>query len=78
MAAFKVTFKSSVAKDFKRVDRSMTARIMRAIETLVNDPIPASSKKLVGAEHTYRIRVGDYRVIYIVELTRSRGGVVVK
>lgn len=65
MAAFKITFKSSVEKDLKRLDRAMVPRIMRAIEALANDPTPMSSKKLVGAEHTYRIRVGDYRVIYI-------------
>jgi len=66
MASFKITFKSSVAKDLKRLDRSMVPRIMRAIEALANDPMPMTSKKLVGSEHTYRIRVGDYRVVYIV------------
>lgn len=66
MAAFKVTFKSSVSKDFKRIDRAIIPRIMKAIEALANDPMPMSSKKLVGTDQTYRIRVGDYRVIYIV------------
>jgi mRNA interferase RelE/StbE len=66
MAAFKVTFKASVAKDFKRLDRLAAHRIIKAIESLQNNPFPNSSKRLVGSEHTFRIRVGDYRVVYIV------------
>lgn len=38
--------------------------IVAAIETLESDPRPAGSKKLVGSDHTYRLRVGDYRVVY--------------
>ena len=66
MASFKVTFKASVAKDFKRLDRLAAHRIIKVIESLQNNPFPNSSKKLVGSEHTFRIRVGDYRVVYIV------------
>ncbi len=66
MASFKITFRSSVAKDFKRIDQFMVRRIMRAIQALASNPMPQSSKKLVGSAHTYRIRVGDYRVIYII------------
>jgi len=63
---FKLTLKTSVEKDLKRLDRSAVPRILSAIEELTVNPFPAASKKLVGAEHTYRLRVGDYRVVYIV------------
>lgn len=66
MALYKVTFKPSVAKDLKRLDRSIVPKIMKAIEALEKDPFPMSSKKLVGSNHTYRIRIGDYRAVYIV------------
>ncbi|MFO0416635.1 MAG: type II toxin-antitoxin system RelE family toxin [Pseudomonadota bacterium] len=66
MASFKVTFKASVAKDLKRLDRLAAHRVLRAVESLRENPFPNSSKKLIGSEHTFRIRVGDYRVIYIV------------
>jgi mRNA interferase RelE/StbE len=66
MASFKVTFKVSVAKDFKKLDRLAAHRIIKVIESLQNNPFPNASKKLVGSEHTFRIRVGDYRVVYIV------------
>ena len=66
MAYYKVTFKASVAKDLKRLDRLAAHRVLRAVESLRKNPFPNSSKKLIGSEHTFRIRVGDYRVIYIV------------
>ncbi|NDC39288.1 MAG: type II toxin-antitoxin system RelE/ParE family toxin [Proteobacteria bacterium] len=66
MISYKVTLKASVTKDFKRLDRMAANRIMKAIELLQKDPSPHQCKKLVGSEHTYRIRVGDYRVIYTV------------
>ena len=66
MSSFKVIFKASVAKDLKRLDRLAAHRVIKAIESLQNNPFPHASKKLVGSEQTFRIRVGDYRVIYIV------------
>jgi mRNA interferase RelE/StbE len=69
MASYKVTFKASVAKDLKRLDRLAAHRVLRAVESLRENPFPTSSKKLIGSEHTFRIRVGDYRIIY--ELQRN-------
>ena len=66
MASYKVILKNSVEKDLKRIDRSQVPRIMRAIEELASNPFPAASKKLVGSDLTHRVRVGDYRVVYIV------------
>jgi len=66
MALYKIIFKPSVAKDFKSLDRFLARRVLAAIEALSKDPFPGSSKKLVGSDYTYRIRVGDYRVIYII------------
>lgn len=66
MVSYKVAFKASVEKDLKRIDRSTVPRILSAVENLATDPFPSSSKKLVGAQHTFRLRVGNYRVVYIV------------
>jgi mRNA interferase RelE/StbE len=66
MASYKVIFKGSVAKDLKRLDRLAVRRVLKAVEALEENPFPPSSKKLIGSEHTFRIRVGDCRVIYIV------------
>jgi mRNA interferase RelE/StbE len=41
-------------------------RIVAAVEKLSDEPFPYGFQKLTGAAHTYRIRIGDYRVVYEV------------
>jgi mRNA interferase RelE/StbE len=67
MATYKVVLKPSVEKDFRPLPKSMVERIMKRIGALSDDPFPDQSVKLAGTEQTYRIRVGDYRVIYGVD-----------
>lgn len=64
MASLRIEFARSATKDLRAIDRQWIPRIMAAIESLAEDPRPVGCKKLAGSEHTYRIRVGDYRVIY--------------
>ena len=66
MASFKISLKNSAEKDLRRIDKSQIARIVTAIQELSTDPFPPASRKLVGSERTYRLRVGDYRVVYLV------------
>jgi mRNA interferase RelE/StbE len=47
-------------------DVKLKARISAAIEALATEPRPAGSKKLKGEDHAWRVRVGDYRVLYEV------------
>lgn len=44
----------------------MVARIMKRIEALGDDPFPDQSIKLAGTEQLYRLRIGDYRVVYVL------------
>ena len=67
MASCRIEFTRSAERDLRRLDRSMLARVMAAIDALADEPRPSGVKKLVGSEHTYRIRVGDYRVVYSIE-----------
>jgi mRNA interferase RelE/StbE len=64
MDSFRIEFARSATKDLRAIDRQWIPRIITAIENLANDPMPVGSKKLVGSDHSYRIRVGDYRVVY--------------
>jgi mRNA interferase RelE/StbE len=41
-------------------------RILRVVEQLPSNPLPAGVRKLVGSEHTYRLREGDYRIMYTI------------
>jgi mRNA interferase RelE/StbE len=67
MASYNVIFKPSVEKDLRSLPRPMVARVFERIEALRDDPSPRRSLKLAGAEELYRIRVGDYRVIYAID-----------
>ena len=67
MDSFEIDWKGSSCHDLKKIDRQYLPRIVNAIESLADDPFPAQSKKLVDSESSYRLRVGDYRVIYQVD-----------
>ena len=67
MASYSLHWKSSAEKELKRIDRRMIPRIIKAVEALTENPHPAGSRKLQGSEHLWRIRSGDYRVIYSVD-----------
>jgi mRNA interferase RelE/StbE len=64
MGSFSIQWRSSTKKDIRSVPRQEVARIVAAVTELAADPLPHGSQKLSGSERTYRIRVGDYRVIY--------------
>lgn len=64
MGDYTITFKASVEKDFRKLPKDSVSHILEVIESLSDDPIPRSARKLYGTEGFYRVRVGDYRVIY--------------
>ncbi|MEO7299620.1 MAG: type II toxin-antitoxin system RelE/ParE family toxin [Verrucomicrobiota bacterium] len=79
MASFEIRWRTSTKKDLRRLPQTDVARILAAVETLAQEPLPPGSQKLAGSEHTYRIRIGDYRVVYeilrearVVEIQRVR------
>lgn len=63
MASYRVEIARAAAKDLRGIDRKWIPMIVAAIETLESDPRPAGCKKLAGSDHTYRLRIGDYRVV---------------
>jgi mRNA interferase RelE/StbE len=67
MVSYRVEFTRSAEKDLRRIDKSRVPTIYDEIERLAADPRPHGVKKLAGADRTYRIRVGDYRVVYEIE-----------
>ena len=56
----------SAAREFRRLHGSLRERIRSAIDGLAMDPRPAGVVKLAGRDD-YRVRVGDYRVVYAVD-----------
>jgi mRNA interferase RelE/StbE len=67
MASYSIVYKPSVEKDLRSLPRSTVTRVIKQIDTLKDNPISRYSVKLTGSKGLYRIRVGDYRVVYGVD-----------
>lgn len=57
-------FKPSFEKDLKKISKPFSQKIIDKVFELKNNPFPIQSKKLKGMNGLYRLRVGDYRVVY--------------
>jgi mRNA interferase RelE/StbE len=66
MAEYEICFKESVEKDFHAIPKKDLRKIIDRIEALSKDPRPPSHEKLTGQER-YRIRQGQYRIIYSIQ-----------
>jgi mRNA interferase RelE/StbE len=66
VAKFELVFKKSVSNDLRPIPNDDVARIMAKIYSLGDDPKPVGSIKLAGSE-SYRIRQGNYRIVYEIE-----------
>lgn len=63
---YKVQFRRSAEKSLEKLDPRSRARILRGIVALADDPRPPGVKALSGQEALWRIRIGDFRVVYQV------------
>jgi mRNA interferase RelE/StbE len=64
--AFRIEWKKSTRKDLRKLPSVTVDKIIGAVEGLAENPFPHGVEKLSGSEHAYRIRLGDYRVVYEV------------
>ena len=68
MAGYSVVLKPSAAKNIDEIDhRADRDRISRRLQSLADNPRPFGSEKLEGFEATYRVRQGDYRIVYDID-----------
>ena len=61
---YRVEFTAAAARQMKKLPRPARDRVLEAIDGLADTPRPHGAKKLVGEQTAWRIRIGDYRVIY--------------
>jgi mRNA interferase RelE/StbE len=66
MESYRILIKKSVSKDLKKIPKKDVERILASIQSLENNPRPPQSKKLSGQER-YRLRQGNYRILYSIE-----------
>ena len=68
---FEIVLERAAEKDLRRLSNQIHDRVIEGIFALANDPRPVGSKKLAGSKSNWRIRVGDYRVLYeIADIVR--------
>ena len=72
MASYRVALASSAEKELNKLPGQMVARIVPRLENLASNPRPSGCKKLKGGDHEWRIRVGDYRVVYTIDDAKLR------
>jgi mRNA interferase RelE/StbE len=66
MADYLITFARSARKELETLNATLVQRIFPKIEALAKEPRPKGCRKLRGEKNLWRIRVGDYRVIYTI------------
>jgi len=66
MASNKIKWKKSAIKEFRKLDKPAIPIIINAVENLSLNPNPIGSRKLRGTDFTYRIRIGQYRIVYSI------------
>ncbi len=68
MASYKVEIARSVEQDLRTIDKRFVPQIFSAIKSLASNPFPEKKcKKLKGSQNCYRLRVGNFRVLYEVQ-----------
>ena len=67
MSIYRVALTSSTEKELHRLPTKVIARIIPRLEQLASAPRPPGCKKLKGGDKEWRIRVGDYRIVYVID-----------
>jgi mRNA interferase RelE/StbE len=62
----RIEFTPSAVRAFKKLPGSLQGRLAPKIDALALNPRPHGVEKMAGHENRYRVRVGDYRIIYLI------------
>ncbi len=65
--SYQIQIKRSAQKELEALPKREQRRIIRAMEVLAEEPRPPGVRKIVGGKDLYRLRVGDYRVVYQIK-----------
>jgi mRNA interferase RelE/StbE len=65
--AYRLYLRPAAVRDLRSLPRDVATRVERTIDQLREEPRPRGSKKLSGFENEWRVRVGNYRILYIID-----------
>lgn len=63
---YKIEFTEEAEDQLSLIPKGEAKKIVRRVEKLANEPFPPKCEKLKGQEEVYRVRQGDYRILYSV------------
>lgn len=66
---YRIQFLPSVLKDIRRLPQNVLTMLQTRIDGLAEDPFPQGVMPIKGYDKHYRIRIGQYRIVYAVETT---------
>jgi mRNA interferase RelE/StbE len=69
VSSYRVALASSAEKELQKLPAKLIARILPRLESLAVSPQPSGCRKLKGGDNEWRIRVGDYRIVYEIDVT---------
>lgn len=69
MTTYRVVLHREVVSEIRALPKSTKGRVMETIDGLATEPRPIGSEKLKGRSNAFRIRVGDYRILYEIHAT---------
>jgi mRNA interferase RelE/StbE len=67
MASYQIEWKQSAVKDLRKLPKTIITRILASVDALASDPYPHGAIKLTGSDSSYRIRIGNYRIVYTID-----------
>jgi mRNA interferase RelE/StbE len=65
--SYELLIESRAEKDLKKLDPALFKLVVAEIKNLAGNPHPHNSKKITGSTNDWRLRVGDYRVLYEID-----------
>ncbi|HEX6499006.1 MAG TPA: type II toxin-antitoxin system RelE/ParE family toxin [Micromonosporaceae bacterium] len=67
MSQYDIAIEPDVFKKLDRLDRTVRIRIEKVIDRLRSQPRPAQATRLVGSRDVWRVRAGDWRILYTID-----------
>jgi mRNA interferase RelE/StbE len=67
---YAVSWQPKALKALRRINSSDRTRLIRASQALSHNPFPGNSRRVIGPDDVFRIRVGAFRLLYTVEKTK--------
>lgn len=64
---YRIELSATAVRQLRKLDGRAQCRVQAAVELLAQEPRPAGAKKLVGGNGEWRVRTGDYRIVYEID-----------